>query len=530
MFKKLSRKRVLIPIVSVLILLAALFPGACEDSSTPGSYINQLTVNDLTSDIGRTVTYSVAASDAPAHVIAQADYVCDGTADEVQIQAAIDALPAIGGSVQLSQGTFTCAAQIDMASAVELVGSNQFDQRLTTSGTTLSFAASAIDGIVLASGVHGVRLEKLRIVGHGTGDATYGIKCEEGNDMCVFMDIRCFYFGVGILCTHVDSLTLERFSCSGNGIGLQTAGAVSQIYANDCFFDVCTTYGMDLAAPCRGGVHNSEFTINGTAGFYTDVAHNGSFVLENCLFQSNGTYGAFVDSGSGNIMMINCEFADIDDSGDIAIRLKGSNCNVISNVIRNCDKAILIAGTGHKILYNYIKDITDYGIYTGQPALIQGNRFTNCGTIIHNHDIEKLTIRDNFGFIGPGEIKTISQSITAGVQNTVTSIQNPEAQDCVILEAYVSLTAAATATNPTYDMGTDDDGTGAPSDGNNLFDAIPDTVGYYRSTNGAGSGTQIEPVVWNAAGGASDYVNFIIVDAAGADTAGEIYIQYMGLG
>jgi hypothetical protein len=42
----------------------------------------------------RTATYVVAASDAPAHVKSQADYVCDGIADNVQIQAAIDALTA----------------------------------------------------------------------------------------------------------------------------------------------------------------------------------------------------------------------------------------------------------------------------------------------------------------------------------------------------------------------------------------------------------------------------------------------------
>ena len=42
---------------------------------------------------GRTATYVVAASDARDEVKAQADYVCDETADDVEIQAAVDALP-----------------------------------------------------------------------------------------------------------------------------------------------------------------------------------------------------------------------------------------------------------------------------------------------------------------------------------------------------------------------------------------------------------------------------------------------------
>lgn len=41
----------------------------------------------------RTSTVVVAASDASAFSKLFADYVCDGTADDVQIQAAIDALP-----------------------------------------------------------------------------------------------------------------------------------------------------------------------------------------------------------------------------------------------------------------------------------------------------------------------------------------------------------------------------------------------------------------------------------------------------
>lgn len=44
--------------------------------------------------IARTATLVVAASDASSASKAQADYVCDGMADDVEIQAAIDALPA----------------------------------------------------------------------------------------------------------------------------------------------------------------------------------------------------------------------------------------------------------------------------------------------------------------------------------------------------------------------------------------------------------------------------------------------------
>lgn len=66
---------------------------------------------------GNRLAFFVAASDASAKSKAVADWLCSGTADDVQIQAAIDALPAGGGKVVLSEGTFNPAAEIAIAAA-----------------------------------------------------------------------------------------------------------------------------------------------------------------------------------------------------------------------------------------------------------------------------------------------------------------------------------------------------------------------------------------------------------------------------
>jgi len=61
--------------------------------------------------IVRSATYVVAASDAPAHVKAQADYKCsDYASDDLAIQAAYDAGGA--GTYQLSQGTFILSTPV----------------------------------------------------------------------------------------------------------------------------------------------------------------------------------------------------------------------------------------------------------------------------------------------------------------------------------------------------------------------------------------------------------------------------------
>ncbi len=84
-------------------------------------------------------TFLVAASNARADLIAVADYVCDGIADEVQINAAFTAIAASssdGGIVQLTGGTFYCSDQIVITSgskAIWLRGVGRNATRLETS-------------------------------------------------------------------------------------------------------------------------------------------------------------------------------------------------------------------------------------------------------------------------------------------------------------------------------------------------------------------------------------------------------------
>lgn len=73
----------------------------------------------------RSATLVVAASDAAPQSKLGADFVCDGTADEVEINAAISALPAPGGKVVLTEGTFELASAVALVSNTTLEGSGE---------------------------------------------------------------------------------------------------------------------------------------------------------------------------------------------------------------------------------------------------------------------------------------------------------------------------------------------------------------------------------------------------------------------
>jgi len=67
-------------------------------------------------------TLTVAADNSPAEFKTEADYVCDGTDDQNQIQAAIDSLSATGGIVQLLNGTYNTTNSIKLPDYTVLTG------------------------------------------------------------------------------------------------------------------------------------------------------------------------------------------------------------------------------------------------------------------------------------------------------------------------------------------------------------------------------------------------------------------------
>ncbi len=116
----------------------------------------------------------VAAVDAQDWETAAATYTCDGTADNVQIQAAIDDVITAGGSVLLSSGNFNLAVALeidggvsswpgaaDEASTVEIYGAGTETTRLTM--------ANNVDGIYLHQSPR-VNIHDFSIAIAGSGD------------------------------------------------------------------------------------------------------------------------------------------------------------------------------------------------------------------------------------------------------------------------------------------------------------------------------------------------------------------------
>lgn len=116
-------------------------------------------------------TIVIAASNSTAADAASADYVCDGTADDVELNSAIAACT-VGGRIILLEGTYEISAEVDIDVAditVEGQGEGTVLQVPATASTTYN---------VLDSTVAGVRIANLQIDGNkaAAGGSQTGIR------------------------------------------------------------------------------------------------------------------------------------------------------------------------------------------------------------------------------------------------------------------------------------------------------------------------------------------------------------------
>lgn len=281
-----------------------------------------LTVTDLETPTGTGATFIVASSTANARSIAQADYVCDGTADEVQINAAIAALPALGGEIKLTEGTFTLAN----AAILDITNGN--------GGIHISGVAPEATVVYNGNVGGGNAFE----IGTGAGDAIYWAE--------------------------IDHMTIIGNAASGDGIYLNV-GTIPFCSIHHCVIEDNGGYGIapNLAINFQKiRIDQCWIDDNDTGGIQTNFA---GWRITNCDIWRNNGYG--IDATVGQEHYISdCNLEDNDDFA-VAIR-NGVVTNTMFSDIFNGGVYAVGASSGVVITDN------DFGNHTSpNDPLIQLN-------------------------------------------------------------------------------------------------------------------------------------------------------------
>lgn len=284
-----------------------------------------------------------------------ADYECDGTADNVQIQAAIDAISTAGGTVAILAGTYNLAAQLTITGddsydtpTVQLIGAGMHATKLNMANNT--------NGIHLSMNAQ-VTISDLQIILAGTGS--------------------------GITATQTGSTLLQSF-WNSQFRNLYITSSVTH-----------TGYGMNMGSPFRSVFENIEvFNTHHGIRFYSENANQNpgdctmTRVFIECDNQANSValhIHSPVGLGAMNQMVFNMVEMIDNAAGGTGILLDGAGSvnHMVFIGINNEQFETCINvdnGASNTFDLNYIES-TAGGTFFKTSANAAGNRFTRCGML-----------------------------------------------------------------------------------------------------------------------------------------------------
>ncbi|MBA7641705.1 hypothetical protein ES703_49390 [subsurface metagenome] len=256
----------------------------------------------------RSATLVVAASDSMFPT--GADYICDGTDDQVEIQAAIDALPATGGEVFLLEGTYYITASTVMPSNSSLIGSG--------AGTVLKIpdGHNANLDIIINSDTTGgndhIVVRNLKLDGNkanNTAGEQYGTwftKVAPSGTTPGCKIVGCFaenFRNCGIYIEYSKNSIISGNHCSNNGL----AGHYEGICLYECSNN---TIAGNLCQGNEGeGIYIYSTSLNNTIsgntclgnnnGIGLDVSTDNNTIAGNTC-QGNSVSGIYIRASSGN--------------------------------------------------------------------------------------------------------------------------------------------------------------------------------------------------------------------------------------
>ncbi|HZK24458.1 MAG TPA: NosD domain-containing protein, partial [Oscillospiraceae bacterium] len=240
---------------------------------------------------GKKVARFVVGTSTAGWTDADCDYLCDGTADQTEINAAITALPATGGEIIILDGTYNITAKID-------VTKDNVSIRGNGNATILKrmFNSTSTPGVIALTGRSGCNVANLQVDGNSASFANLvnsGISLDSSSNNTIIGNTCNNNNSYGIRITDSSNNTVTGNTCSSNEIGiLLFASSNNTVTGNTC------TRGTGL--PTDYTASQNTIWLGGTGNNYNLISNN------NCMGKAprvdggtgNSVYGNKYDSGN----------------------------------------------------------------------------------------------------------------------------------------------------------------------------------------------------------------------------------------
>ena len=234
---------------------------------------------------------------------ADCDYLCDGTADDVEINAAITALPAAGGEIVILEGTYNIAAKIDITK-------DNVSIRGNGNATILKrmFDSDSPEGLITLIGRHDCKIANLRVDGNNmsySDDFNLGIYLESSsyNTITDNTITGTNYAGIVLASSSNNAIIGNTYYNNERGIALISS------FDNTITDNTCNnngSYGIHLASSnsniiTGNACNNINGGFEGHTGIYLESLSTDNTITDNTC-NNNGSYGILIEASDNNII------------------------------------------------------------------------------------------------------------------------------------------------------------------------------------------------------------------------------------
>lgn len=261
---------------------------------------------------GRAARFVIGTS-AAGWTAEDCDYLCDGTADDVEIKAAISALPSRGGEILLLDGTYNISSSIAISKAnVTLRGSG------ASTVLTRKFNGTSSNGVIGCSAAS-CRICDLTIDGNKSAYTS-------GNN-------RGVYASMSAANIKIDHITVKN-AYTGIALSGMTGGSIS-----DCIVQTTSAHGIYISGASSVVLDGNTISGNGGNGI-TVESTEGIQIRDNNISVILDS-GIYVDSASKRGVISGNVIAEPND--DYSIYLSGTGVVITDNVTGR-----ILLGSGSK--------------------------------------------------------------------------------------------------------------------------------------------------------------------------------------
>lgn len=360
-------------------------------------------------------TSVVIASDAPATTRAQAQLVqalyenriqiCDGVADQNKFTAAIIALPASGGKVELTEGTFILSTQFYGASNIEFCGMGAGSTTIICDATF----PTPFTPMLNFGGYSNISLHDITIDCNELGQfcvsldgsnncSVYNCRLLDAVDDCVSLDKGTKPAKYNLIHDNYISRAVTLSADSHSGVEIQGGSCYNKIYSN---YITGTGYGVSQythdhdTLPTENQVFSNTFyrtTISSIMYYASADTYWGGVVSNNIIIGNSNVpdYGISIVNAIGGTISGNwvyqCDFGYSSASSD-SLTFTGNGAYGCSSCGFGCYGANMTfsGNTAYKITganHSGFNDALTTGVMTGNQAYGCTTGFNVCGTYV----------------------------------------------------------------------------------------------------------------------------------------------------